>query len=186
MKFVLFTAVSLLSAAAAAQTTETPAPAPTPVIAPTPTPTLSPAGAPVQAMWAPGAAHALPASTLVVVTPLETLTSKHMKVGDKVDFATVNDVMDRGEVAIPRGTPVTGEITWKTGRAVGGKSGKFEVTFRTMNLGGRTYAMRGSIRQEGRGNSVGALLGSMVISGRSAVMEPGQLVNIFTAEPVNY
>jgi hypothetical protein len=33
---------------------------------------------------------------------------------------------------------------------------------------------------------VGALLGSIVISGRSAVMLPGQLVNVFTAEPVVY
>ncbi|MGN6373956.1 MAG: hypothetical protein ACTHMG_00205 [Sphingomonas sp.] len=176
MKIMLFAAASLLSVAAAAQTT----------VAPPAAPDATAATSPAPATAAPGAAHALPASTLVVVTPLQTLTSKHMKVGDKVDFATVNDVIDRGEVAIPRGTPVTGEITWKTGRAIGGKSGKFEVTFRSMTLGGRSYAMRSTYRQEGRGDSVGALLGSMVISGRSAVMQPGELVNIFTAEPVSY
>lgn len=46
--------------------------------------------------------------------------------------------------------------------------------------------MSGMYRQEGRGNTVGALLGSIVISGRSAVMEPGQLVNAFTAAPIPY
>ena len=128
----------------------------------------------------------LPANTLVVVTPMNEITSKRVEVGDKVAFATVNDVVEGGVVAIPRGTPVQGSIKWKTGRAIGGKSGKFEVTFDSISVGGRTYAMRGLHRQEGRGNSVGALLGSMVISGRSATMGPGQLVNIFTAEPIAF
>lgn len=39
-------------------------------------------------------------------------------------------------------------------------------------------------RQEGRGNSAGALLGAAIITGKSAVMYPGQIVNAFTAEPI--
>lgn len=90
------------------------------------------------------------------------------------------------KVVIRRGSAVTGTITWKTGRAVGGKSGKFEVTFNSVSVGGRSVTLTGKHRQEGRGNSVGALLGSMVISGRSAVMLPGDLVNVFTGQDFVY
>lgn len=35
--------------------------------------------------------------------------------------------MENGFVVIPRGSPVTGAVTSKTGRAIGGKSGKFDT-----------------------------------------------------------
>lgn len=126
------------------------------------------------------------ANTMLVVTPQQEISSKHVEEGQRVAFQTVNDVVEGGKVVIPRGSPVEGTITWKTGRAVGGKSGKFEVTFNSVQVLGKAYALTGKHRQEGRGNSVGALLGSMVISGRSAVMLPGELVNVFTAAPIPY
>ena len=128
----------------------------------------------------------LPSGTMLQVTPLQEITSKRIEEGDQVAFVTVNDVSEDGYIAIQRGTPVTGLITWKTGRAIGGKSGKFEVDFKSISIGGRQYALRGQHRQEGRGNTIGALFGAIVISGRSASMLPGQLVNIFTAEPIVY
>ncbi len=140
----------------------------------------------VTAMPAPATGRVVPASTMVMVTPLAEITSKKVEEGDQVAFALVNDIVEGGIVAVPRGTPVKGTITWKTGRAIGGKSGKFEVTFNSLSFGGRDYGLRGTHRQEGRGNTVGALLGSMFISGRSAVMVPGQMINVFTTEPISY
>jgi hypothetical protein len=128
----------------------------------------------------------MPASTSLIVTPQSEISSKHVEVGQKFSFATVGDVKEGDQVVIPRGSPVTGTVSWKTGRAIGGKSGKFEVTFNSVNVGGREYALKGKHRQEGRGNTVGALLGSIWISGKSAVMTPGQEVSIFTAEPIPY
>lgn len=130
--------------------------------------------------------RALPASTLVSITPIEEITSKKVKVGDPVFFSVVNDVIENGAVAIPRGSTVKGTIIWKTGKAVGGKSGKFEVNFDALSINGRTYAMRGTHRQEGKGNTVAAVFASWLISGRSASMIPGQFVNAFTAEPISY
>jgi hypothetical protein len=66
------------------------------------------------------------------------------------------------------------------------QSGKFEVTFDSVSVSGRAIALTGKHRQKGRGNNVGALLGSMVISGRSAVMLPGDLVNVFTGQDFIY
>ncbi|WP_313435465.1 hypothetical protein [Novosphingobium sp.] len=128
----------------------------------------------------------MPASTSMTVTPQAEISSKHVEEGQKFTFTTVGDVKEGEAVVIPRGSTVTGTVTWKTGRAIGGKSGKFEVTFNTVNVGGKDYAVRGVHRQEGRGNTVGALLGSIWISGKSAVMMPGQEVSIFTAEAIPY
>jgi len=128
----------------------------------------------------------VPASTTLTVTPVAEITSKRIEKGDKFQFIVVNDVVEGGIVAIQRGTNVQGLITYKTGRAIGGKSGKFEVTFDQITVKGRTYKLTGIYRQEGRGNSVGALLGSMVVTGRSAVMLPGQTATAMTAEPIPY
>ncbi|WP_278376990.1 hypothetical protein [Sphingobium yanoikuyae] len=130
--------------------------------------------------------NALPASTLIMVTPNEEITSKTIEVGTRVSFSVVNDIVENGVVAIPRGSQVVGTISWKTGKAIGGKSGKFEVKFDSVNVRGRAYALRGVHRQEGKGNTAAALLGSMLVSGRSAQMLPGQMANAFTAEPIPF
>lgn len=126
----------------------------------------------------------LPINTLVEVTPAQEITSKKMKEGTTREFLVVNDVSYQGIVVIPRGAPVEAEVTWRTGKGIVGKSAKFELAFRTVRLSGSTYKLRGQHRQEGRGNTVAALLGSGIITGKSAIMTPGQIVNIFTAEPI--
>lgn len=130
----------------------------------------------------------MPANTNVTVTPMAELSSSRVHVGDRVQFMTVGDTTaPDGAVVIPRGSPVTGTITFVTGRAILGKSGKFDVTFNTVSVGGREYALRGVHRQEGRGNTVGALLGSAFVSGRSGRMTPGQsTATAFTSDPVPY
>lgn len=149
-------------------------------------PGASAAAQAVAQVSSPVAVKLMPENTLLQLTPMQEISSKHVEEGQEVAFATVGDVTEGASVVIPRGSPVTGLITWKTGRAIGGKSGKFEVTFKSVRVRGKSYPMSGSYRQEGRGNTVGALLGAIVISGRSAVMLPGQIVNGFTAAPIPY
>lgn len=132
------------------------------------------------------ATRMMPPSTLVQLTPAQEISSKHIEEGQTVAFVTVSDVVEGESVVIPRGSPVNATVTWKTGRAIGGKSGKFEVRFDSVRVRGKSYPMSGTFRQEGRGNSVGALLGSMIVTGRSAVMLPGQIVNGFTAAQIAY
>lgn len=139
-----------------------------------------------EAVQAEAAVRMMPANTIVSITPRAEISSKHVEEGQKVAFVVVEDVVENGVVVIPRGSIVQANIPWKTGRAIGGKSGKFEVAFESVSVNGKSYAMSGQYRQEGRGNSVGALLGSMVVTGRSAVMLPGQIVTAFTNEPIPY
>lgn len=132
------------------------------------------------------AARVLPGSTAVLLASDGEITSKKVEVGDKFTFAVVNDVVENGVVAIPRGSKVQSTITWKTGKAIGGKSGKFELSFDSINVRGKDYKMRGTHRQEGKGNTVAAVFASIWISGRSAVMLEGQNVTMYTDEAIPY
>lgn len=127
----------------------------------------------------------LPLNTLVEVTPAEEITSKKMKEGTTRPFLVTRDVVEHGVVIIPRGAPVTAEVSWRTGKGIVGKSAKFELTFKSVRVGGMERLLRGMHRQEGRGNTAGALLGATFITGKSATMVPGQLVNVFTAEDIS-
>jgi hypothetical protein len=134
----------------------------------------------------PAAARFLPAGSIVSLTPLEELSSKHIKEGQRYQFIVVNDVVDHGVVVIPRGSPATGIVTMKTGRALGGKSGKFDVTFESVAANGVTFPLSGVFHQEGKGNTLGALFGSIWISGHSAVMQPGQVATAFVKAATAY
>lgn len=138
---------------------------------------------------APAAASApqtvtLPINTLVQVTPASEITSKKMKEGTTREFLVVNDVEYQGVVVIPRGSPVEAQVTWRTGKGIVGKSAKFELSFNWVRVNQSNYKLRGMHRQEGRGNTAGALLGAAIITGKSATMAPGQIVNVFTADPI--
>ena len=139
------------------------------------------------AVQQPGAAtRILPAGTQVSLTPIEELSSKHIKEGQHYQFMVVSDVTDNGVVVIPRGSTATGLVSMQTGRAIGGKSGKFDITFETVTANGVTFPLSGVHRQEGKGNTVGALLGSILISGRSAVMMPGEVVTAMIKQATPY
>ena len=123
----------------------------------------------------------LPANTVIQVTPVEEISSINMKVGDVHMLQVASDVAQNGTVIIPRGAPVKATVSYRTGKGIGGKSAKFELAFDSVTVNGSSYALKGKHRQEGRGNTVGALLGSMIITGKSAVISSGQAMNAFTA-----
>ena len=126
----------------------------------------------------------LPADTVIQIAAVEEITSKHMHEGDIQRLQVVSDVIQDGRVVIPRGAPVKATVTWRTGKGIVGKSAKFDLTFTSVNVMGKDYMLKGKHRQEGQGNTLAALLGSAIITGHSAVMQSGQQVPAFTAEPI--
>lgn len=134
-------------------------------------------------------------NTEVVVTPNNTVTTKGKKVkeGFKFPVSTMFDVMQDGYVVIPKGTRGEGTVTWMTNKAAFGKSGKMEVSFDWLELGGRRIALTGNYRQEGEGNT-GATVGAVVavgvfaafVTGRSASIVNGQELRARTAEPLTF
>ena len=128
----------------------------------------------------------LPAGTLVSLSPLQEISSKHMREGQRFDFMVVEDVAEGGVVVIPRGSKATGVVTAQTGRAIGGKSGKFDISFESVVANNVRFPLTGVTRREGNGNTMGALFGLIFISGRSATLLPGQVVTAMTSTQTAY
>ena len=122
---------------------------------------------------------ALPADSLIAINSIADLTSKTLKLGGKVKFATFGDVTQDGIVIIPKGTPGEGVVSFVKKPGAFGRPGKLEVTFTSLDLGGRMIMLTGKHRQDGAGNTgaaVGAILaagviGGLVVSGHSAVIK---------------
>jgi hypothetical protein len=137
----------------------------------------------------------LPPNTEVVVTPNDTLTTKGkaLKEGAKFRISTMFDVMHEGYVVIPKGSFGEGTITWMTNKGAFGKSGKMEVSFDWLDLGGRRIPLTGNHRQEGEGNTgatvataVAAGVFSAFVTGRSATLVNGQQLRARTVEPLTF
>jgi len=131
---------------------------------------------------------ALPAGSLISINAVVDLTSKTLKLGDKVKFATVGDVTQDGMVIIPGGTPGEGVVSYVQGTGRFGRSGKLEVTFTALDLGGRKILLTGKHRREGAGNTgatVGAIvaagvIGGLIVSGHSAVIKHDETLQAHT------
>jgi hypothetical protein len=115
-----------------------------------------------------------------------------MKEGETFRVALAQDVMIGNFIVLPKGTPGTGYISYRSGKGAFGKSAKMEVTMRSLDFPNRrTIAFTGMTRQEGTGNT-GATVGTAVavgpfaafVTGRSAVFAEGREVRGFTREAV--
>lgn len=133
----------------------------------------------------------LPANTEVMLRLDEEVSSKRLKVGDTFHLTVLQDVMLGNFVVIPRGTPATGAVSYRTGKGAFGKSAKMEITMNSVDLNGRKIPVTGNFRQEGEGNT-GATVGAAVaagpfaafVTGRSAVFQNGREFRVATREAI--
>src|SRR4249919_214810 len=158
-------------------------------------PSAPPAVAPVQAI-APAASlpsqMTLPANTEVLLSMNEELSTKggKIEVGTKFRLSVVQDVRLNGYIVIPRGTPAMGEVTYKTGKGMFGKSGKMEIDLRHLDLNGQIIPITGHYRQEGSGNTVATIatvvlvapIAGMLVTGRSATLPQGRELKAYLAD----
>lgn len=146
---------SLLTTALPAQTVSTPAPsADATAVAAVAAPVAAPAPAPDLV---------LNTGTPITLAVAQEVNSSTHKEGDTFKLTVLSDVSIGQTVVIPRGTPATGEITWRTGKGAFGKSGKIEFSLRSLELGGKLVPITGDFRQEGEGNTVATGVGVIAI-----------------------
>lgn len=129
----------------------------------------------------------LPADSEVIVRMTTELSSKVAREGDTFTAVTASDVMLANMVVIPRGTPVNGVVTWRTGKGAFGKSAKMEYSIISLALDGQSIPVQGHFRQEGIGNTGATVAGVVaigpfagVITGRSAVVPAGTELKVYT------
>lgn len=191
--YLLTTAFALWSTTAIAQDTQ----AVTAVAAPSVPEVISATPAAITAVKveeAKAGTGVLPANTEVLLRLDQEVSSKKMRMGDTFRLTVLQDVMLGNFVVIPRGTPASGSISYRTGKGAFGKSAKMEITMGSINLNGRMIPLTGNFRQEGEGNT-GATVGTAVaagpfaafVTGRSAVFQNGREFRVATREaiPVN-
>ena len=133
----------------------------------------------------------LPSNTEVILRMTDDLSTKggQIQVGHVFRLTVAFDVRSQGNVVIPAGTPATGEVTMRTGKAVFGKSGKMEVELRNIDLNGRRIPVTGKYLQAGEGNTLAAVgavflaAGLMFVTGKSAVIPRGRELVAYTITP---
>lgn len=165
------------------------APSPTPIQAPAPQPSADAAtsveAAPQAASAPPAIPHvSLPANSEIKVGLMDALNSKKARLGDKFKIVTLVDVMQDGVVVIPAGTQGEGNVSFRGGSGSFGKSGKLEISFTSLDLGGKPFAIAGKFRDEGKGNGGAAtgavlaagLVGGLFVHGHSAKIDKDQVM----------
>ena len=149
--------------------------------------------APVQAAAAEVGVLTLNTGTPITLAVAEEVNSSTHKEGDTFKLTVLNDVKIGETLVIPRGTPAVGEITWRTGKAAFGKSGKIEFSVRYIDLGGQHIPVTGDYRQEGEGNTVATGVGIIAvgvlagfITGKRARLPTGRELMSQLAQPVPF
>lgn len=112
----------------------------------------------------------LPADRPIRVRLDEELSSRHHEEGDRFSMTVVEDVTVDGAVVIPKGAHAVGEVTWKTGKGMFGKSGKMEIEARYVEVAGRRIPLDGTVREEGEGKKKEAIWGIVLVGPFAAVI----------------
>ena len=167
----------------ATSTLPSPAPAPLPPVAPAPAPpraSAPPAPAPSRAPAttagsASTSAHEIPAGTEFDVRLQGVLNSGTAQIEDRFDATTMVDVLIGERIVIPAGSLVRGTVTAVEPATRTNRTGKMTVTFDQLAVGGRTYAIRGTVTEAiegegikgeavriGAGAGVGAVIGGIL------------------------
>lgn len=122
-----------------------------------------------------------------------TTEDKASKVGDRPRLEVAEDVTVDGVTVIPRGTPVTGELTAVRNKGMWGKSGKIEGRVLNMSLNGRTVRMSGAFDDKGVTGTAGVVAAVALIpvvgffvTGTSARIPAGGVISAFVDEDVSF
>lgn len=135
----------------------------------------------------------LPLGTTIPLALDTQLNSTDNRVGDLLSLTVLDDIRIEDQIVIPRGTRAAGEIIWRTGRGVFGKTGKMDIAMRYIDLNGTRFPVEGVFRQHGRSATAAIVATAMaggvltsVITGGSARIPAGQRISARTAYAIPF
>ncbi len=163
-----------------------PKPRPAPKPAPSKTAAAEPTAAPAPAPKAPASAEV---GTVIRTTMVDSIHSRHNKVGDVVTAKTAHDITDAdGRVVIPAGSAVTLTIVEiKSSENKSDNTGKLQLKATDVTVDGRKYPIDasvdsvqrtlvgrttnvGDVAKVGAGVGIGAIVGKVLGGGKGAVI----------------
>lgn len=120
-----------------------------------------------------------------------TTEDKVSKVGDRPRMEVAENVDVAGVTVIPRGTPVTGELTAVRNKGMWGKSGKIEGRVLSLSLNGRTIRMSGAFDDKGVTGTAGVVAAvafvpvvGFFVTGTSARIAANSQISAYVDEDV--
>lgn len=124
----------------------------------------------------------LTANTPVALTLNSGLTTRSTLTGTKFSMTVAQDVVADGQVVVPKGSRAIGLVTYAKKNGSFGKSGKMELAFKYIEVGGRQIPLDGSFYQEGEGNTMGTvgavfaagIIGGAVVKGKEVDLAEGR------------
>ena len=136
----------------------------------------------------------LPMGTPLMLKTRTQVSTKHNKPGDRVYLEVAESVSFRGQIIIPIGAPVVGEVARFQRNGHVGKKGKIEIRLLYAETPNGPVRLTGSSRDEGTSGtalSVGTMvllspLGGFLIHGTSAKIDAGTTVEAYLAEPLRF
>jgi hypothetical protein len=120
-----------------------------------------------------------------------TTEDKASKVGDRPRMEVAENIVVDGVTVIPKGTPVTGELTAVRNKGMWGKSGKIEGRVLNLSLNGRTIRMSGAFDDKGVTGTAGVVAAVLLIpvvgffvTGTSARIPAGGQISSYIDEDI--
>lgn len=135
----------------------------------------------------------LRAGTPIALKMSEGLTTegKKLRVGQRFQLETAEDVTLDGQTVIPAGSPATGEVTDVRNKGMWGKSGRIGARLLFVRANGRQIRLTGQVDDKGVTGTAGVVgaiavlpLAGFVVTGTSAKIPLGAPVNAFIDEDV--
>ncbi|MCI4589866.1 hypothetical protein MOK15_07150 [Sphingobium sp. BYY-5] len=157
------------------------------------TETSAPA-APVATIIATPGGNVLRAGTQIAVKTAEPLTTEHKKlqVGQRVQLEVAEAVLLNGQIVIPLGSPVMGEITDVRNKGMWGKSGRISARILYVRANGTQIRLTGQFDDKGVTGTAGVVAAIALVpvagfftTGTSAKIPLGTPVTAFIDEDID-
>lgn len=120
----------------------------------------------------------LPAGTLVDLEVVDVLNSSRQRRGDRFALRVIVPVLVDGHTLVPAGTAGVGEVVHAAAARGGGAAGELLIAARTLDVGGRTVALRGLTLGRTGQNNASLALGASVAIGPFAMFIRGREIEI--------
>lgn len=135
----------------------------------------------------------LPSGTPLKLRTLTQISSRDSKPGDRVYLEVAQSISFRGQVVIPVGAPVFGEVSVMERNGHFGKKGKIGLRLIQVETPSGPVRLGGDAYKEGHSGTVASVATIVLVSwvgfvihGTSARVMPGTPVDAFIAEPLSF
>ena len=150
--------------------------------------------APVAAIITTSNGNILRAGTQISVRTAEALTTegKKLRIGQRVQLEVAEAVMLNGQVVIPNGSPVIGEVTDVRNKGMWGKSGRINARVLYVRANGNQIRLTGQFDDKGVTGTAGVVaaiafvpIAGFITTGTSARIPLGAPVTAFLDEDIS-